>query len=291
MKKENIFALNTTIFITILIIFCSVLTQFLFWNNNTIFEFFFNIKKEFLENPQKFLNAFLILIITSFCVYISLYFIWKKFFSKLDVYNQSLKDYNHYLAHELKTPISVIFSDLEVLKYWFDKKIIENSQNQLKNMINIIDVLLSFSESLNISERENINIENFLKSYINTYFSTQKQKIFIENKEFNLSVETNQILFRRVIRNLIENALKYSLDWEVFIKIQNQKIIFENSIKNTFSNQEIQKLFTKFYRLDKGKKGYWLGLSLIKEILKFLWFGFKIYSKQNKFFAEISLEK
>jgi hypothetical protein len=79
-------------------------------------------------------------------------------------------------------------------------------------MINIIDVLLSFSESLNISERENINIENFLKSYINTYFSTQKQKIFIENKEFNLSVETNQILFRRVIRNLIENALKYSLD-------------------------------------------------------------------------------
>jgi his kinase A (phosphoacceptor) domain len=28
-----------------------------------------------------------------------------------------LKDYNHYLAHELKTPISVIFSNLEVLKY------------------------------------------------------------------------------------------------------------------------------------------------------------------------------
>ena len=132
MKKENIFALNTTIFITILVVFCSFLTQFLFWNINSIFEFFFNIKKEFLENPQKFLNAFLILIITSFCVYISLYFIWKKFFSKLDVYNQSLKDYNHYLAHELKTPISVIFSDLEVLKYWFDKKIIENSQNQLK---------------------------------------------------------------------------------------------------------------------------------------------------------------
>ncbi|ATU04973.1 hypothetical protein BKN14_00770 [Candidatus Gracilibacteria bacterium HOT-871] len=291
MKKENIFALNTTIFITILIIFCSVLTQFLFGNSNTIFEFFLNIKKEFLENPQKFLNAFLVLLITSFCVYISLYFIGKKFFSKLDVYNQSLKDYNHYLAHELKTPISVIFSDLEVLKYGFDKKIIENSQNQLKNMINIIDVLLSFSESLNISERENINIENFLKSYINTYFSTQKQKIFIENKEFNLSVETNQILFRRIIRNLIENALKYSLDGEVFIKIQNQKIIFENSIKNTFSNQEIQKLFTKFYRLDKDKKGYGLGLSLIKEILKFLGFGFKIYSKQNKFFAEISLEK
>ncbi|MBB1565204.1 HAMP domain-containing histidine kinase [Candidatus Gracilibacteria bacterium] len=291
MKKENIFALNTTIFITILVVFCSFLTQFLFGNINSIFEFFLNIKKEFLENPQKFLNAFLILIITSFCVYISLYFIGKKFFPKLDVYNQSLKDYNHYLAHELKTPISVIFSDLEVLKYGFDKKIIENSQNQLKNMINIIDVLLSFSESLNISERENINIENFLKSYINTYFSTQKQKIFIENKEFNLSVETNQILFRRVIRNLIENALKYSLDGEVFIKIQNQKIIFENSIKNTFSNQEIQKLFTKFYRLDKGKKGYGLGLSLIKEILKFLGFGFKIYSKQNKFFAEISLEK
>ena len=95
-------------------------------------------------------------------VFIFLFILFEKNFSQ-NVYNQSLKDYNHYLAHELKTPISVIFSDLEVLKYWFDKKIIENSQNQLKNMINIIDVLLSFSESLNISERENINIENFLK--------------------------------------------------------------------------------------------------------------------------------
>ena len=51
-------------------------------------------------------------------------------------------------------------------------------------MINIIDVLLSFSESLNISERDDINLENFLKAYINSYFSDQKNNIFIENREF-----------------------------------------------------------------------------------------------------------
>ena len=198
-----------------------------------------------------------------------------------------MKDYNHYLAHELKTPISVIFSNLEVLKYWFDEKIVKKSQEELKNMINIIDVLLSFSESLNISERDDINLENFLKSYINSYFSDQKNNIFIENREFNFYIETNEILFKRIVRNLIENALKYSKDKKLFIKIENKKIIFENKIEKDYTEEEIQKLISKGYRSEKIKNWYWLWLSLIKEILRFLWYHCQIYSKENKFFVEI----
>jgi hypothetical protein len=120
-------------------------------------------------------------------------------------------------------------------------------------MINIIDVLLSFSESLNISERDDINLENFLKSYINSYFSDQKNNIFIENREFNFYIETNEILFKRIVRNLIENALKYSKDKKLFIKIENKKIIFENKIEKDYTEEEIQKLISKGYRSEKIK--------------------------------------
>jgi signal transduction histidine kinase len=43
------------------------------------------------------------------------------------------------LAHELKTPISVISSNMDVLKYGFDEKIVKKSKQELKNMTKIID--------------------------------------------------------------------------------------------------------------------------------------------------------
>lgn len=287
MKREQVLALKATFFIVIaIIISCFSLFFWILWDNS-IFDFFKDIFYWIFSNKLTTLSAFLSILIISFIIYLIVYYFWKKHFEKIDNYNKNLKDYNHYLAHELKTPISVIFSNLEVLKYWFDEKIVKKSQEELKNMINIIDVLLSFSESLNISERDDINLENFLKSYINSYFSDQKNNIFIENREFNFYIETNEILFKRIVRNLIENALKYSKDKKLFIKIENKKIIFENKIEKDYTEEEIQKLISKWYRSEKIKNWYWLWLSLIKEILRFLWYHCQIYSKENKFFVEI----
>ena len=244
MKREQILALKATFFIVIaIIISCFSLFSWILWDNS-IFDFFKDIFYWIFSNKLTTLSAFLSILIISFIIYLIVYYFWKKHFEKIDNYNKNLKDYNHYLAHELKTPISVIFSNLEVLKYWFDEKIVKKSQEELKNMINIIDVLLSFSESLNISERDDINLENFLKSYINSYFSDQKNNIFIENREFNFYIETNEILFKRIVRNLIENALKYSKDKKLFIKIENKKIIFENKIEKDYTEEEIQKLIS-----------------------------------------------
>ena len=281
MKREQILALKATFFIVIaIIISCFSLFFWILWDNS-IFDFFKDIFYWIFSNKLTTLSAFLSILIISFIIYLIVYYFWKKHFEKIDNYNKNLKDYNHYLAHELKTPISVIFSNLEVLKYWFDEKIVKKSQEELKNMINIIDVLLSFSESLNISERDDINLENFLKAYINSYFSDQKNNIFIENREFNFYIETNEILFKRIVRNLIENALKYSKDKKLFIKIENKKIIFENKIEKDYTEEEIQKLISKGYRSEKIKNWYWLWLSLIKEILRFLWYHCQIYSKEN----------
>lgn len=288
MKKEHIFAFKITFFIIIIIILSSFISFFLFSNFTSIFEFFWNIKKEFIKSPEKFLNAFFALIITSFWIYFIIYMFLKNHFLKIDEYNKNLKDYNHYLAHELKTPISVICSNLEVLKYNFDEKILKNSQNELKNISLIIDGLLNFSESVNIAEREDINLENFLKTYIKKYFLKESENIFIDNREFNFYIKTNEILFRRIIRNLLDNAIKYSFDNKIFIKIENKKLVFENKIEKNISENDLKKFVSKFYRKQKNfDNWYWLWLALIKEILKFLWYWFKIYSKENKFFVEI----
>lgn len=292
MKKEHILAIKSTLAILILIIFSSFISYFLFSDITSISDYFWFLKIEFWKNFSKLLNAFFAFLIIWFWTYLIVYFYWKNYFKKVEKYNENLKNYNHYLAHELKTPISVIFSNLEVLKYWFNEEIIKNSEIELKNMVSIIDILLTFSETVNINEKEDLNLENLLKSYISKYFYESKNKIFITNKEFNFYIETNLVLFKRVIRNLLENALKYSLDWDVFIKIENNKIIFENSIEKDFSKEELEKLTSKFYRKEnQNKNGFGLGLNLIKEILNFLNYDFKLFSENKKFIAEINFKK
>lgn len=292
MKKEHILAIKSTLAILILIIFSSFISYFLFSDITSISDYFWFLKIEFWKNFSKLLNAFFAFLIIWFWTYLIVYFYWKNYFKKVEKYNENLKNYNHYLAHELKTPISVIFSNLEVLKYWFDEEIIKNSEIELKNMVSIIDILLTFSETVNINEKEDLNLENLIKSYISKYFSDSKEKIFLTNKEFNFYIETNPVLFKRVIRNLLENALKYSFDWDVFIKIENNKIIFENSIEKDFSKEELEKLTSKFYRKEnQNKNGFGLGLNLIKEILNFLNYDFKLFSENKKFIVEIDFKK
>ncbi|MFK7780545.1 MAG: HAMP domain-containing sensor histidine kinase [Candidatus Gracilibacteria bacterium] len=218
--------------------------------------------------------------------YISSFFI-KNVFTDIEKYNRKLKDYNHFLAHELKTPISIVNSSLDVLKYGFDKEKVINSQEELKSMTKIIDGLLNFSETIQISNKKNINLENFIFGYIS--FLNEKNNITIINKEFNFSILTDEILFERVLKNLVENALKYSVDNKLNIFIQKNKLIFENKIFATIEDEELEKIFTKYYSKSYNEnKGNGIGLGVVKEIVKVLGYEIKISSKDNKFVVEIT---
>ncbi len=223
-----------------------------------------------------------------FWIYFIIYFFVRKYLEHIEKYNKKLKDYNHYLAHELKTPISIMSSNLDILKYEYSQENIEKSKLQLKNMTNIINGLLKFSQSIQISNKTDINIENFIRK--NIYFLDEKKKksIHIINQEFNMSISTDEVLFSRVIKNLLENALKYSLDKQVEIIIKKEKIIFKNNIFVTLESDELLKILEKNYSRSYGKNQWnGLGIPMIAEILKVLGFELQISSKNNIFYAEI----
>lgn len=279
MKNITKTSLQLTIFIFIVSITFFIIT--LFWYQN-----FKNIK-DFLENFLVYKNIILIALIFIFSIIIGLFsrFIIWNIFKNIEENNKKLKDYNHYLAHELKTPISVISSNLDVLKYEFDEKIVKNSKKELKNMSQMIDWLLKFSEVVQITEKKNINLEKFLKSYIN--FLDRKDDIKIHNKLFNFHIETDEVLFLRIIKNLIENGLKYSLDKKLDIYIEEDSLIFINSIETNLNPDEIDLLLEKFKRKSKNKDWYWLGLSFIKDLTNILWYKLNVISEDNNFIVEI----
>jgi signal transduction histidine kinase len=55
------------------------------------------------------------------------------------------------------------------------------------------------------------------------------------------------------VKNIVENAMKYSSDGCIFIEILNNSILFNNKIENNISQKEINKITTDFYQLDTSR--------------------------------------
>lgn len=248
----------------------------------------FSSVRDFLENFFIEKNMYLLFFIAMFSLWVGM--LSKIFlgyiFENIKKHNDKLKDYNHFLAHELKTPISVMYSNLDVLSYWYDEKIISASRKELKNMIQIIDGLLNFSESIRIGRKTEINLENFLRRH--SYTLGRWENIVIHNKQFNSTLYSDELLFARVVKNLIDNALKYSLNWKLDIYIQEGKIRFENKLEETLSDGDIKRLTEKFFSKSfESKKWHGIWIPMLKEICKQLGYEMKIFSEDKKFIVEV----
>jgi len=284
MNNRQKLSLNIWFFVLVSGIIFFIISLYYYGDYHSIKTFF----QEFLDER---LNIILIIwiFILSIISWFFAYYISNNIYRSIEEYNKKLKDYNHFLAHELKTPIAVINSNLEVLKYGFDEEKITYSQNELKNITKIIDWLLKFSESFNNLEKKEINLENFIKSIVN--FEEYNKSVKIINSEFNFSILTDEILFERIIKNLIENALKYSPNRQVNIYIKTNKITFKNELYKTLEKEELEKIFDKFYSSTCNESTWnWLWLPMIKEITKVLWYELQIDSYNNKFVVEINLK-
>ncbi|MGM0602145.1 MAG: HAMP domain-containing sensor histidine kinase [Bacillota bacterium] len=190
------------------------------------------------------------------------------------------------VSHELKTPLSSIRGAAEVM---FDgavtsekgrKKylamIIEESLRLEKMVNNILDLSeLKEKSSLNAEE---IDISKFITSTINSYMSLYKvnQKIDLDIEK-NIRAEINKKRIKRVIFNLLENAVKYSPDDGVItVSLKHKKGKIKFSVKDQgpgVPEDEKDNIWERFYKINnsesnKKKSGRGLGLAIVKDIIE-----------------------
>ena len=198
------------------------------------------------------------------------------------------KDFISNVSHELKTPLTNIKGYTIALE-----ESIENKDDNVKNFFKIINSNINKIDNLiydflNYSKYEGFKILNL--SYIKaeelineTLFGLT---LLINNK--NAKIQTNVMLFdenhyiyidvekiKLVMKNLIENALIYSSKKpEINIEIleDENSYIFKISDNGLgIPEEERDKIFEKFYRVDKSRpmnfSGSGLGLSIVKEIV------------------------
>ena len=198
------------------------------------------------------------------------------------------KDFISNVSHELKTPLTNIKGYTIALEETIENKDenVENFFKIINSNINKIDNLIY--DFLNYSKYEGFKILNL--SYIKadelineTLFGLT---LLINNK--NAKIQTNFMLFdennyiyidvekvKLIMKNLIENALIYSSKKpEINIEIleDENSYIFKISDNGLgIPEEERDKIFEKFYRVDKSRpmnfSGSGLGLSIVKEIV------------------------
>jgi two-component system, OmpR family, sensor histidine kinase CiaH len=108
----------------------------------------------------------IIFIILSFITYFISYFLAKITIEPIEENNKKLKEYNHNLAHEIKTPLAVINSNLELLELSYDRNLISSSKEEIASMVDITDSLLFLSENNELKEKEKINTLELLEKYL-----------------------------------------------------------------------------------------------------------------------------
>lgn len=166
------------------------------------------------------------------------------------------------IAHELKTPLAKIKLSLSLKEG-------DELKSDLKRYINSLDRI-----SQNMLEYERIqeggfkiNFDEFLSESVlfEALKDLEGEKIVL-NIIKNIKIKGDLHLLSIAIKNLIENAIKYSDDGVVNIELSEQGIMFCNNGKPL--ENDISYYFEPFYRGDITKSGYGLGLSIVGEIIE-----------------------
>lgn len=95
-----------------------------------------------------------------------------------------------------------------------------------------------------MKQKEFVSLATLIESYKNKN-SEQHQNIEFINKSTNSNISIDINMFERLLKNLIENAFKYSSDQKVSITLEKDVIIFSNNVINDI---DTSKLFDIFFQ-------------------------------------------
>ncbi|WP_419170082.1 sensor histidine kinase [Negativibacillus massiliensis] len=183
-------------------------------------------------------------------------------------------------GHELKTPLTIIDADAEVLEMDIgENEWLRDIQTQTKRLAQLTNslILLSRMEEQPRTEKIEFPISDLVEETVETFQALAKtrNKNLSANIQPMLSMSGDEKAVRQLITILLDNAIKYANDGgKIEITLKKQKNMIYLSAFNTvesISKENIMHLFDRFYRVDQSRNsqtgGYGLGLSIASAIV------------------------
>lgn len=230
------------------------------------------------------ISSLLIIFCLSSITYLLVLFFRQKRISEIK------NDFMNNMTHELKTPISSVSVAIELMNDASSHNdpvrvsdYMQIAQGELNRLTMLVEKVLKIAafEKSDISVRK----ESFLAvSWLQQIAYSFKPIFETGSVLFNMQVKPELLMMNadkthmtNVLHNLIDNALKYNDKQKPVIDViiqdtDNQIYIMVKDNGKGISSSDQQKVFDKFYRVPQGDqhnvKGYGLGLSYVKEIIR-----------------------
>ncbi len=169
------------------------------------------------------------------------------------------------VGHELRTPISKGFFAVEALEDSAEKSIIHKSLIELERLS---------TELLEIEKLHTINSLNFKTFKAETLILEALSRLMLEDESKitidirdNFSIEGDLNYLAIALKNLLDNAMKYTLEYPVVIVAEAHTITVQN--RGEKLKEDIGYYFEPFTQEEnsRGSRGYGLGLNIVKKIL------------------------
>ena len=192
------------------------------------------------------------------------------------------------VSHELKTPIFNIQGYLQTLidgglnDENINLKYLKRANKSVDRMINIIDDLEVISKLE--TEQDELDFQKFnIVELVHEIFDLMEMKasemninLKLKNESQGVTVFADRNKIQQVLMNLVSNSIKYGKDGgDVIIRffdMHNNMLIEVSDNGIGIAQESLDRLFERFYRVDKNRSreigGTGLGLAIVKHILE-----------------------
>lgn len=196
-------------------------------------------------------------------------------------------------SHELKTPLTVITANSELLEMEYgENEYTQTINKQIHKLTSMTNALVMLSK---IDEMNTLNDMNEF-SISDAAYDTVSEFVRVINKEFNFQIDEdvtyfgNEKLIRDLIRLILDNARKYSKTFVNFTVTKNKNKITITCINDAdgLEKGNLIRFSERFYRTDESRvsvfDGSGIGLSLAKDIVEIHKGNLKIYSPDGQIY-------
>ena len=192
------------------------------------------------------------------------------------------------INHELKTPVASIQVCLETLLSGISlsdekrQELIERCymhNERLRRLLNDVSLITRMEDGSALISKEPVVINDIINEVAKELEVMPDDERLTLHTHFSdkVVVEGNLSLIGSIFRNLTENAIAYSEGKNIYISLLENngemcRIRFEDDGKGV-EQEQLPRLFERFYRVDKGrsrqKGGTGLGLAIVKHAVQF----------------------
>jgi signal transduction histidine kinase len=244
-------------------------------------DYIIKISTLYSTNDDKISIIKFISIVISFIIYLISLLVGYKFIdsiaNQIDLAFRKLKNFNSNVSHELKTPLTIMKSEIELALMNENnsqkcERVLKDILEEINYISEITDKLLFLTKNYNKNKKfEKIDLEEIIFELYEKYGDKINFRFDFGDDEY--LILGDKTLLKIALSNIIENSIKYGASEINFIleKYKNKIILRIKDNGIGIPKEKLPFIFDEFYRVDESHnkeiKGFGLGLSIVKNIL------------------------